>query len=206
MKIKYYMQKKRFSTWQVAVLIAFALIGVSVMAYAAVYLPYQFNPGGTARSSEVNANFKALGDVMPQITQGDGITNSPFAYSPGALTRGQITVTAPGRGVITLFASGSVGFYSHTEGTLSWLHLAFSKTATSFGTVGITEFRLPASLPSFSMGPPAGNGCMVLPLSMVGTYGVPSAGTYTYYLNAWLEEAGPTAIVSGNLWALYTPS
>jgi hypothetical protein len=62
-----YFSKKRFTMRQVVGLLTFVFLGITVIAYAAVTIPNTFSSGTTISSSQVNANFTALGNAMPAV-------------------------------------------------------------------------------------------------------------------------------------------
>ena len=55
-----YFNKKRFSMRQVVGLLTIVFLGIAVITYAAVNIPYTFSSGQTAKAGEVNANFNAV--------------------------------------------------------------------------------------------------------------------------------------------------
>lgn len=62
--VKSFLTSKRFTTGQVAGLLAAVFSGITVLAYAGVTVPHSFTADTTAKASEVNANFQAIADAI----------------------------------------------------------------------------------------------------------------------------------------------
>lgn len=73
--------KKKFSFFEVVGLAAVAMVGVSIIAYAATSVPHLFSSGMPARAGEVNANFEALRAAIEKLENKIGIAES--APTPG---------------------------------------------------------------------------------------------------------------------------
>ena len=91
-----YFSKKRFTMRQVVGLLTGVFLGITVIAYAAVTVPNTFSSGTTISSSQVNANFTALGNAMPAAKTITG----PFTWvtTTSPVDALSLTVTPPGNG------------------------------------------------------------------------------------------------------------
>lgn len=72
-----YFSKKIFTMRQVVGLLTVVFLGITVIAYAAVTIPNNFNNGDTISSGQVNDNFKAIADeinrrLLPSVQLSDG--------------------------------------------------------------------------------------------------------------------------------------
>jgi hypothetical protein len=86
-----YFNKNRYSLRQVVIMLTIALLGIAVISYAAVNIPYTFTTGTTISSSQVNANFAALASAINGSTY--GLVNTDGTIFGGS---GNFTVTPPG--------------------------------------------------------------------------------------------------------------
>lgn len=68
--------KKKFSFFEVIGLAVVAMLGISILAYAATSVPHIFNSGAPARAGEVNANFEALRAAIEKLENRFGIADS----------------------------------------------------------------------------------------------------------------------------------
>jgi hypothetical protein len=68
--------KKKFSFFEVIGLAVVAMLGISIIAYAATSVPHIFSSGMPARAGEVNANFAALRDAISKLEDRFGIADS----------------------------------------------------------------------------------------------------------------------------------
>lgn len=71
--------KKKFSFFEVIGLAVVAMVGVSILAYAATSVPHIFSSGMPARAGEVNANFEALRAAIEKLENKFGIGDSAGA-------------------------------------------------------------------------------------------------------------------------------
>lgn len=62
-----YFNKKRFSMRQVVGLLTGVFFGITVIAYAAVNIPYSFTSGNPIRASEMNDNFTAVKNAVDAL-------------------------------------------------------------------------------------------------------------------------------------------
>lgn len=111
MGFRKYLSKDRFSLRQVAGMLTLVIVGVSVLAYAAVTIPYTFTSGTTAKSSEVNANFQALADAMNNRTSAT-LANMAGTWNYtmngyGSLPSSTTLCTMSRTGTLTLNADGT---------------------------------------------------------------------------------------------------
>jgi len=196
--MKQYIAKKRFSVSQVVGLLALVFIGITVLAYATVNIPYTFTSGTTAKASEVNANFQALSAAMPAVkTTGLTYMHDIYITSSTPVSIANINVNAPAPGQIIVFASGIAGI-KHTSSAETRLEMKLSDTAN--------DLTHTEGLSIYVVSPTSTSG--MTHLNIVKAFAVPAVGSYTYYLNAALKEYGAndTGIIDATLTALYVPN
>jgi hypothetical protein len=119
-------QKQRFSLGQVVIMLALVFIGIAVISYAAVTIPYTFTSGTTISSSEVNANFQALKEGMPgiQFLNIGSVSN----ISTTITNCGSIVITAPIDGYVLVQVSG----YAVTFGQNTVVDVGIGGSTTAF--------------------------------------------------------------------------
>ena len=124
-----YFSKKRFTMRQVVGLLTGVFLGITVIAYAAVTVPNTFSSGTTISSSQVNANFTALGNAMPAAKTITG----PFTWvtTTSPVDALSLTVTPPGNGFVIVSGSGTLGLNVTTAG---YSRIDVYLTTTSGGT------------------------------------------------------------------------
>ncbi|MBI5180311.1 MAG: hypothetical protein HZA05_02780 [Nitrospirae bacterium] len=194
-----YFNKKRFTMRQVVGLLTVVFLGITVIAYAAVTVPNSFSTGTTISSSQVNANFTALGNAMPAVKTAS-FTNNPAFTSTTATSVGSITVTPPVDGYIILTGDAEVGInQSVADNNYVYVYLA----TTSTGTTNAAFFRGPSTT-----GP-------ALPfhwtnLSITGSFPVTGGIATTFYITAARDGYGSNNVyVCANqgcrLTALFVP-
>ncbi|MFZ3089719.1 MAG: hypothetical protein WA240_03755 [Nitrospirota bacterium] len=103
-----YFSKKSFTMRQVVGLLVVVFLGITVIAYAAVTVPNSFSTGTTISSSQVNANFTALGNAMPAVKNNASTTSCTLFTSTVAANVLSLAVTPPVDGNIILSADGMV--------------------------------------------------------------------------------------------------
>lgn len=93
-----YFNQKRFTMRQVVGLLAVAFLGIAVIAYA-VTVPNTFTSGTPISSSQVNANFTALNNGLPQMwaDTDDTFGGTPLTGS-GQFTANSVSITVPSGG------------------------------------------------------------------------------------------------------------
>ncbi|MDI6801787.1 MAG: hypothetical protein QMD01_07050 [Thermodesulfovibrionales bacterium] len=199
MKIKQYFSKERFSMGQVVGLLAVIFIGITVLAYAAVNIPYTFTSGTTAKASEVNANFQALANSMPAVKTTYVATAENITSTTGVQIH-SIQVTSPSTGNVIISASGTVCIFNHTNGNTDNVMLKVSTISGDVSTSsyeGLTAFTEPNTYPSHFQ-----NACV--PFTIVRVFPASTSAT-TYYLNARVNS-GITGGAYATLIAQYVPN
>lgn len=104
-----YSNRKRFTMRQVVGLLTFVFLGITVIAYAAVTVPNTFSSGTTISSSQVNANFTALGNAMPAVKSIATFYDTALPNSGTVVNIATLSVTPPVAGYIILTGSTHVG-------------------------------------------------------------------------------------------------
>ena len=206
MKLRAHFSKKVFSMGHVVTMLLISFVGIAVFSFAAVSVPHTFTAGTTAKADEVNANFQALANALPAVkSTGNTYMADQFITSTGVTSPASVSVTVPAAGYVFVSASGAAGFKIHNNGASSKLYLKLSDSNIDMTQgEGMSVCSLSTTIPSFNGD--NGQGSVAYPLNMTRVFPAPSAGTYTYYLNARLGSAGPTGIVDITLNPLYVPS
>lgn len=180
-----YLSKDRFSLRQVVGMLTVAFLGVSVLAYAAVNLPFTFTAGSPARASEVNANFQATANAIPAMKT-TYLQYSPLINSTGT-TVYSLQVTPPAAGKMLVTSTGIACIEEHTQGTKGGfiIHL-FNSNAVGWDNVEDALVDLPTTFFILSAGTPtisAGDDARV-PYHLTGVLSVPSTDPITFSLSA----------------------
>lgn len=189
--------KKRFSTWQVVMMLTIAFVGIIGIAYA-VNVPNTFVSDTTISSSQVNQNFTTLGNAMPAVKTVSG-TNSSVFTSTTAKNIVSLTVTPPANGYIILNASSTVGINQTTPASN---YVSIYLTKTSNGTSSQKTF--------FCLDTSGGSADRSwAPLSMTKVYSVTGGVATTFYMTAQRDSSGNNSIYVGyydaTLTATYVP-
>ncbi len=206
MEFEKYFSKERFSLRQVVGMLTMVIVGISVIAYATVTIPYTFTSGTTAKSSEVNANFTALANAMPGIKDVylADYSNITSQYPTGTQIY-SIAVTPPSSyGAIEISAQGTVCLYNHTQGPRQGLIL---KISDSSGDVNETLSADSGVLQLFDVSgaSPTYSGVWdreCVPFYIQKGVSVTSTNPMTLYFNAAVRSTNTTYPV-GEIAALY---
>jgi hypothetical protein len=199
-----YFNKKRFSMRQVVGLLTIVFLGIAVITYAAVNIPYTFSSGQTAKASEVNANFQALANAMPAVkTAGLADSANISSMYPNGTEVLSLPVTLPASGKVIVSASGSVCMFNHAAGSTDTVFLKISKTSGAFvGTGPFQHYRIDNAVPTYI------DGKSCVPFNISDVFDEINAGLTTYYLNVSIDTQ---ASMTGNVHqvvfsALYAPT
>ncbi len=141
MKLRRYLSRDRFSLRQVIGMLTLVIVGISVLTYAAVTIPYTFTSGTTAKSSEVNANFQAIATAMNNRTSAISNMAGTWNYTS---TKSQLNSSPPsaalcvttGKGTITLNADGTGSIVEYPSTTLC---IASSSGSAAYPNTGGTS-------------------------------------------------------------------
>ncbi|OGW36663.1 MAG: hypothetical protein A2X58_01950 [Nitrospirae bacterium GWC2_56_14] len=100
---------KRFTLWQIVVLLIIAFSVTGLVAYASVSVPNTFTAGTTISAGQMNQNFSALASVMPavkSVTISNMLVSMPAATNSGVMTDVvTLSVNAPADGNMYLTAT-----------------------------------------------------------------------------------------------------
>jgi hypothetical protein len=110
----------------------------------------------------------------------------------------QVTVAAPGAGRIMVQAGARVGI-THATGTQDSMLLVISTSPTTCPPSRISRFRVSSAEPA---------GEYVDTIVITGAFDAPAAGSYTYYVNAIMEEGadGLDLAIVPNIDAVFYPN
>ncbi|MBI5043168.1 MAG: hypothetical protein HZC10_04930 [Nitrospirae bacterium] len=162
-----------------------------VVAYAAVTVPNTFSSGTTISSSQVNANFTALGNAMPAVKTASLGASATLTGSYSNV--GSLTVTAPTAGFVQLTATGMAEILGKTNAGYFFLYVGLTDTSSGIPAEGnFTRFYL-----TDTATPAAVTANYNIPYSVHSVFPV-AAGANTFYLVA-LETGSPSG-GSGRLW------
>ena len=195
-----YFNKKKFTMRQVVGLLTGVFLGITVIAYAAVTVPNTFTSGTTISSSQVNANFTALGNAMPAVKAVES-TNYTTVTSTSGQNILSLTVTPPVNGYIILTGSGDVGI-AQSVATNNYAYISLTTTSGAFSAANSTSMVLGTSSPI---------GLQWVPLSITAVFPVTGGVATTFYLTAMRDATGSNTIYVGNyttdtqLTALFVP-
>lgn len=204
MKLGKYLSNDRFSLRQVIGMLTLVIVGISVVAYAAVTIPYTFTSGTTAKSSEVNANFTALANAMPAVKVISVADNNTITSAyPTGTQLAALPVTIPAAGNVLISASGTVCIDNHALGSTDELYLKISKTSGAVtGTGSFTSYRIDKAIPTYI------DLRSCVPFSARYVFNEATAGTINYYLNMSISTLGGATgeILQTDLAAQYIPN
>jgi len=111
--------KKRFSTWQVVIMLTLVFMGIIGIGYA-VTVPYSFTAGDPIVAQEVNDNFTTLNSALPIMAADTDNTSSGTALTgAGKTVINSISINIPANGFLII--SGTC--YINNYGTQLWYTL-----------------------------------------------------------------------------------
>lgn len=191
-----------------AVKIALAALVVLVLAatvsYSLVSIPTTFTSGSTISASQVNNNFKTLGDRMGAYKYQSIASTSLTSPCSAHGDLGSITVSAPANGYIVVRASASyVAVYPYNVNTNSYAKLCLSSLTSSCNAVYQYFYQETyGSTGSTSYGYFSPN--------LEYYFYVGGAGSYTYYLTGCRDTSGTSAgnpyVYAPKMTATFIPS
>lgn len=120
---------------------------------------------------------------------------STVSLSPGSNAVGSRTITVPCGGYILVIGSGQADT-QHTTGNYTDIDVGVSSNSTNLPSTQNNMLTIPSSAPS---------GGYNFPVASHGLFEVNEAGSYTFYMLAWLYS-GEVAIRDPNLTLLFTPT
>jgi len=209
--------KKSFSAREVIGLLTAVMVFVAMISYAGINIPYSFQAGTVARSSEVNANFRAIADAMPAVKRvylDDSGTFQMNCDLNNAKNITSITITPPApTGFVMVQATGFAALSGHRQGVDQGLVLQLSQSAgaVSETSTNAAMFELAASHPDEYCDQQYGcHDDARVPFAITELFQVTSTDPITVYLNGGVTP-GTSCSVQGrvmatNLVALYFPA
>lgn len=181
--------EKKYSKAQVITMLTIAFLLVGSLSYAVVYVPYNFSANTTISSSQVNANFSALGNAMPAFRiynpGGATITGTSGAYQ----VLGSYSFIAPANGYVKVKVSCSYAYCYRTNTTVTnSMYFGMSNSSSGFWNYAVSSVYY-NSADTYTYFNPQSE-----------WYGNVYAGnTYTYYVMAFRDTSGY------NTWYISTP-
>lgn len=181
-----------YSKKRLIIMLTVAVMLISAAAaYSIVSVPYIFTSGTTISSTQMNANFKTLGDRMG-VYKYQSIA-SQYLSSTGYADLGTITITAPAAGYIVVRASAGY-IYIPVGAASSYGYAYMCISGASLGCNVNQGYR------AYTSGMTTGNTFYFSP-NLEYYYYVAGPGAYTYYLTGYRDTV---ATNTGNPY-LYAP-
>jgi hypothetical protein len=178
---------------KITVLLSIALvICLSASAWAAAPTLTTFSAGTPARAASVNANFTAISDALPGVTNA---FNSSSMYPVADTVLTSVAISCPGPGYVLLLAKMVVEL-DHTNGTVTYCTGVISRNRTTATYNSHLFTAVPSTAPT---------GSYYQTPSAFGVETISAAGTYTYYLVADNNGSGTPRVYRSQLAAVFFP-